>query len=178
MTLKDKINDEYFEWLLNLVNNSDYSEQTSYRKLLTHLHRKPFRYSIPRDENRALDGIDLRDRFARANDYCDDFNNGECSILEMMIALAIRCEEDIMDDPHLGDRTSQWFWDMIANLNLNDMTNVAYDCDYVDRALDIFLNRGYRRDGSGGLFRIKNCPKDLRKVEIWYQLCWYLESIT
>ena len=37
-------------------------------------------------------------------------DNKTCSVLEMMIALAIRCEEHIMDDPDVGNRTGQWFW--------------------------------------------------------------------
>lgn len=38
--------------------------------------------------------------------------------LEMIIALAIRLEEHIMDDPDIGNRTGQWFWDMIVSLGL------------------------------------------------------------
>ena len=37
--------------------------------------------------------------------------------------------------------------------------------------------REYAPDGRGGLFTIRNCEEDLRKVEIWYQLCWYLDTI-
>ena len=39
----------------------------------------------------------------------------------MMIALAIRCEEHIMDDPDAGDRTGQWFWSMLVSLGLGSM---------------------------------------------------------
>jgi hypothetical protein len=104
--------------------------------------------------------------------------DGPCSVLEMMIALAIRCEETIMDDPDIGDRTRQWFWGMIINLGLGGMTDANFDPDFVDDSVLRFLNRDYEPDGRGGLFTIRNCHRDLRDVEIWYQLCWYLDSIT
>jgi hypothetical protein len=104
--------------------------------------------------------------------------DGPCSVLEMMIALAIRCEENIMDDPLIGDRTRQWFWSMISSLGLSGMTDTRFDNKSVDRVLETFLDRDYKPNGEGGLFTIKRCEKDLRKVEIWYQLLWYLDTIT
>ena len=101
--------------------------------------------------------------------------NAPCSVLEMMVALAIRCEETIMDNPAYGDRTAQWFWGMIRTLGLYSMTDDRFDQEYVDMVIDRFLNRDYEPNGEGGLFKINNCKYDLRKIEIWYQLCWYLD---
>ena len=95
----------------------------------------------------------------------------------MMIALAIRCEENIMDDPHMGDRTGQWFWGMITNLGLGGMTDESFDIDSASRKIRRFLDRKYEPDGTGGLFTIPRCSVDLRTVEIWYQLCWFLDTI-
>lgn len=175
MTIKDQINNEYFEWMYDLVGGMRGSKYTSYRKLLLLLHNTEFVYSIPMDENRAEDGVDLRHRFSFLNaDILDD----PCSVLEMMVALSIRCEESIMDDTTMGDRTGQWFWGMINNLGLSAMTDANFDRRYVEDCVQQFLNRDYEEDGRGGLFRVKNCEVDLRNVEIWYQLCWYLDSIT
>ena len=66
---------------------------------------------------------------------------------------------------------------MINNLGLGDMIDSRFDEFYVEETIDIFLNREYQSNGKGGLFTIKNCDYDLREVEIWYQLCWYLDSI-
>ena len=95
----------------------------------------------------------------------------------MLIALAIRCEEHIMDDPDIGNRTGQWFGGMIDNLGLGSMYDENFDRDYVDEKIGIFLNRDYERNGKGGLFTVKHCKYDLRTVEIWYQMCWYLDYI-
>ena len=184
MRVNETTINDYFEWLYNSVCVNKYSSSISYRKLLSRLHSIPFRYSIPKDGNRADDGVGLRYRFANETQIHEDLVEtvvdeleGPCSVLEMMIALAIRCEVDIMDDPHYGDRTKQWFWGMIVNLGLGSMSDAKYNRDEVDAIINRFLDRKYERDGRGGLFRVENCDRDLRKVEIWYQLCWYLDSI-
>ena len=99
-----------------------------------------------------------------------------CSVLEMMIALSMRCEEQIMDDPDIGNRTGQWFWDMIDNLGLGNMSDSKFDSLYVDEVLQRFLNRDYKRNGEGGLFTINRRGLDMRSVEIWYQMCWHLQE--
>ena len=109
--------------------------------------------------------------------YITDEWDEPCSVLEMMVALAIRCEESIMDNPVYGDRTGQWFWNMIVSLGLGSMTDEMYDRDYVDNIVDRFLDRDYSPDGRGGLFTIRNCEYDLRDVEITHQLYWYLDTI-
>lgn len=176
--MRSKIKTQYFEWLSNLVCRNRVSKQVSYTKLLMHLDTTRFKYSIPLDRNRASDGVDLRYRFASLTDCsANEARVGGCSILEMMVALSIRCEESIMDDPDIGDRTGQWFWGMIANLGLNGQNDDRYDPEYVDAVLDRFLAREYEPDGKGGLFRIRDCDTDLRDVHIWRQMSWYLDTI-
>ena len=179
---REKIINEYFEWMYDLVCGGRYAKDISYRKLLMQLHRTNFVYSIPMDENRELDGIDLRRRFAydtyQDEDQVRDALIGPCSILEMMIALSIRIEEEIMDNPNIGNRTSQWFWGMVVTLGLGSMTDDNFDLKLVKNNLQRFLNRDYEPNGQGGLFLIRNCDQDLRKVEIWHQVCWYLDNIT
>ena len=179
MTFKDRINDEYFDWLCDVVDSKRFSKQVSYRKLLMHLHNIEFTWFIPYDDNRADDGIMLRRKYAlaRHDEELSDYISGPCSVLEMMAALAIRCEESIMDDTLFGNRTGQWFWGMIHNLGLSPMNDSNFDAEFVDDVIARFLNREYEPDGKGGLFTIKNCDHDLRTVEIWRQLSWYLGSI-
>ena len=178
MTRND-IHDEYFEWLFSLVAENRPSSQISFRKLLMRLHYTEFTYTIPKDQNRAEDGMSLRYRFACAHPYIEDaelYLDGPCSMLEMMVALAFRCEE-IMDNPEVGDRTGQWFWGMVTSLGLGGMTDRQFDREVVDDILRYFMRREYDRNGRGGLFTIRRCTRDLRDVEIWIQLCWYLDSI-
>lgn len=176
--MQDRISSQYFKWLSGLVYRERYS------RLLSLLHRIDFRYSISKDQNRANDGESLRYRFAIMEGYEDsvdmvlDILDFPCSVLEMMVALALRCEEDIMDDASIGDRTAQWFWEMIVSLGLGSMNDTMIDNDRVIDIIERFLNRDYEPNGKGGLFTIRRCSEDLRTVEIWRQLCWYLDCIT
>ena len=177
--MREELNHRYFDWMWHLVCDDEYSK-VSYRKLLTHLHELEFTYILPMDENRFADGIDLRYKFGYYCHYEDPIiatylDDKPCSVLEMMVALSIRCE-DIMDDPEIGDRTGQWFWNMIVNLGLGRMNDRYFDEDYVDDVIYTFLNREYEYDGTGGLFTVKNTNTDMRNVEIWHQMCWSLNE--
>ena len=167
----------YFGWLSDLVCEERYSDRISYEKLLTFLYNTEFRYSIPMDRNRASDGINLRRRYSL--EIHDDFHiRKPCSILEMMIALAIRIEEDIMDNPNVGNRTGQWFWGMVTSLGLGSFYDSRFDEDSANDIIEDFLDHNYKPDGRGGLFTVRNCDIDLRDEEIWTQMCYYLDTIT
>lgn len=173
-----ELNNLYFDWMYRRV----CKKVRPYRKLLRQLHDIDFDYLIPMDGNRAEDGVELRYRFGYEKSldehaiasYLDD---RPCSVLEMLVALATRCEEHIADDPDIGDRTHIWFWDMIRSLGLDIMSDNRYDPEYVGAAIDRFMNRDYARNGSGGLFTVENSRHDMRSMEIWYQMCAYLEDI-
>lgn len=178
MPLQQGVKEEYFKWLYNYVCNGRVHSKVSYEKLFKFLHNTEFTFTIPNDINRAKDGVNLRYRFAMIEDdeTILDILDGPCSVLEMMIALAIRCEETIMDNTEYGDRTGQWFWEMMSNLGIGYMSDDIFDVEFVDDTVYNFLDRSYYPDGRGGLFYIKDCPDDLRNVEIWSQLCWYLDN--
>lgn len=171
--------DEYFDWIYELMVPAP--DGVSFRKLFRQLFDTEYTPVLRRDSNRAEDGIDLRYRFSLEKEY--DYEHisacldGPCSVLEMMAALALRIEENIMDDPAYGNRTTTWFWRMIASLGLNGMFDKVYDQKYVTECLDRFLKQDYEPNGKGGLFTIKKCERDLREVEIWYQCNWYLDSL-
>ena len=178
-----ELSNEYFNWLYNLVSENRYAEGISFRKLLRFLHETEFTWMIPKDQNRADDGISLRYRFAMNSGYEEDIDwaldvlDGPCSVLEMMIALALRCEECIMDDPEMGNRTAQWFWNMIVSLGLGPAIDGQFDRRLAEAVITGFLFRDYEPDGRGGLFTVRRSRVDMRDLEIWHQLCEYLDSI-
>lgn len=167
---------EYYEWLLDTVGGHT-ANGIRYMKLFKKLFSTPFRWTVENDSNRATDGLELRDKFFEETD-ADSIQVvfDECSVLEMMVALSIRCETDIMADPLDDMVPSRWFWEMIDNLGLASMTDDYFDERYVEGRLNRWENREYDRDGFGGLFPLKRADKDQRKVEIWFQLCAYLDQ--
>jgi hypothetical protein len=179
---RQNLNKEYFDWMYNLVCGEKRFKKVSYRKLLSYLNKVDFNYIYEMDGNRAEDGMDLRYRFGYENDIPDyeitaHLDDRPCSILEMMVALSVRCEENIMDNPDIGDRTGKWFWGMIESLGLYSMDDSCFDRSKADKIIHCFLSRDYKMNGEGGLFTIPNYRGDLRYVEIWYQAMWYLDTV-
>jgi len=163
----------YLEWLCKKV-PSDFGTR-SYKKLLKKLFCEEFTYTMPMDENRAIQGASMRKEYADENCLGDYWMASEpCTVLEMMVSLADICEERIMKDDAQGNRTGRWFWDMIASIGLMDMDDECFDEGFVHRKIETMLKRKYHPDGRGGLFTIPNVRKDLRTVDIWYQAQWYL----
>ena len=171
---EQEINVRYFDYMQKLAGGD---EEDIF--LLRVLHNYEFRYSLPMDGNRAEDGINLRYRFGHDSGIpmsvvASLLDIRPCSVLEMLISLALRCEEHIMSNSDFGDRTSYWFWGMISNMGISP----SDDIDRIKFAVRRFLDREYEPSGEGGLFTLRRHERDLRTVEIWQQLMWYLSEIS
>lgn len=181
--MKYQMREDYKNWLLNLT----YSwclDHGSYIKLMEYLYSQPFYSIYPNDRNRASDGIEMRFRFIENCEglqytYHDVYKylTHDCNVLEMMTALAKRCEEHIMGDPEIGDKSAAWFWEMICSMGLQSMTDENFDILKVEKKVTNMLDHNYKKDGTGGLFTVKNPNLDMRYAEIWYQMNWYLSEL-
>ena len=166
---------EYFEWLCHFV------KLKNHKKLLFLLFSIDFTYDLPMDGNRYEDGIDLRCRFADEKGYPQRYaahwlDNVPCSMLEMMVALCLRIEEHITGNPDDGDKTSEWFKDMLKTSGLYNFADDSYSERTSIAIIQDILTRNYARNGDGGLFKLRHTRKDLRRVEIWYQAMWYIDE--
>ena len=191
--MRNKIVDDYYDWLLDIIKPSE-QKPLVYDDVLYALFSTEFYSVVKNDSNRAGDGLRLRDEYVYENhlpnSYLDDLdrNLGPCSVLEMMIALAKRVEDEFMYDPKKGNRTKKWFWIMVNNLNLAHLAHpwptlgplLEGKSGPKKEFLDIvenFLERRYEKNGEGSIFRINKGNFDMRKAEIWYQMCWYQNYI-
>lgn len=167
----------YFKWLVERI---DDGRARDYRMLLCELFHTIFTYSIPRDHNRATDGTDLRYIYANAigadPEFWRDFMPVECTMLEMMVALAIRWDDSIMFEADRGPRPGILFWIMVENTGLDYFSDRNFDKNKVSGIIEKVINRTYGIDGKGGLFVTKDRKIDMREMEIWYQLNYFMES--
>ncbi len=157
---------EYFIWLCEKIDNG---ETQNYTDMLYLLHSIDFRYSVYMDENRLIDGLDLR------NEHHGLVNINPCSVLEMFVALSEKCEHFIMDNGEV-DRTSSWFWLMMINLGLDMYDNNNYNEESIRDIIDTFLDRTYLPNGYGGAFITMDTQRDMRDIELWVQLNMYINE--
>lgn len=174
MNRDQTLDGRYFDWLGEKVHLGNRKNPArSYLNLAKQLYQVSFHWYVPNDDNRAMDGLDLRYEFLEELGEEGDqmWLELDCSIFEMLIALARRITFQAEDD------LAKWFWTLVGNLGLRGCSDLHYDSDHattVDLAIERLLNRTYSRDGSGGLFPLKSPPTDQRVTEIWYQMSAYL----
>lgn len=161
---------EYYEWLKKYIIGVD-PDLYIYNKLLWQLHNHEFRIKLKNDKNRIEDAVELRLIFGHI------MENHPISVFEVMVALASRAEQSIMHDDILGDRTSRWFWSMIDSMGLTYYTDDDYKPKEVGDILTRLIQRRYAPNGAGGLFTVRPPHGDMRRMEIWDQLCLYLDDV-
>ena len=178
--MRNKRAESYFWWLVDYVDvNVGDNPNKSYVLLMRTLHTKEFYWIIELDSNRASDGINLRYKFAEEHERprkIEGLVDGPCTVLEAMVALASRCEHDIMANSG-KDRTPKWFWDMIVNLGLDQYTDANFVLEDVEYIIDVWLDRQFKGNGEGSPFPLKLPKCDTRNIQMWYMLeQYYIEK--
>ena len=169
--------EDYFNWLYRLVCLSGRPDASFYM-MLKALYRKEFYGLIPNDDNRGVDGQALRDEFRHLEhqELGPNWFRAPSTVLEMLIALSRRMVL-IFIGTDIEATYDKWFWEMIENLGLDNLTDSIFfnqDGQYVvEEILNNLLERTYEPNGSGGLFPLTNPRIDQRGVEIWYQMQYY-----
>lgn len=182
---------KYFEFLSNLVGDHEHN------MLLRELHRIEFYSIVPNDDNRGEDGRRLREIFLDgsmeppSNNYQrryqeshtgssslqNDLPLGPCTVLEMLIGVAIRMEFNLEGCP-FEKTAAECFWIIINNLELDWCTDAEYlnhmANEIVREQIETLLDRKYDPNGEGGMFPLMRPSRDQREVEIWYQMSEYL----
>lgn len=170
--------DRYFKYLIGKISSYKFVDVKDYGRLLKFLFSHEFVWSnrTETDANRADDGIRLRLLYFQDEKILSAKSDMRqpCSILEMMVALAIRIDADIMGEAGEKSNAGKWFWEMLANLGLANQTNSMYDEGYVTGVVETWLGRAYKKDGDGGLFPLRRTRVDQRNVPIWDQMGEYL----
>lgn len=170
----------YFEWLYaKAFEVRDLGSNDSYLTVCSHLHSVEFWDGVPNDDNRRVEGEELRDEFVSntpvvdAEDYARLYSNGRASVFEVLIGLARRAEYNV----ELG--ISEWMRIFLDNLGLLQYSDAKFRVAHrgeVERIIRIFNQRQYDRNGQGGIFPLQRTRRDQRRVELWYQMAAYIKE--
>jgi len=173
--MKSRIEQAYFQWLCRQV-NIEYGRPTNrtYDQLLEILHGKEFVWMIPNDDNRVIDGADLRNVFLNEISV-EDPGMGPLlhlpvSVLEVIIGLSNRL--GFLD----GGGPADWAWRLFENLDLHKMWDPlsSRKRETIDDRLDVLIWRRYEPDGNGGFFPLAFPDRNQLKEELWHQMNSYL----
>ena len=158
--------DEYFESLYTRLGRPGNEE------LLLKLYLIPYEYSVPLDENRVADVYDLLNP--------PFFKKDDVSVLEVLIALAIRAEQISGDE--FGMDYVDFAWEFIYNLVGTDKGNLFIDTTGI-KDIEVATLSWMHREGHYDIF-----PHDLMKryhkskrywgEQLFMQLNHYLEELS
>lgn len=172
------IDEMYLGWLYA---EAGYSQRGRHSQthwcLLAQLYSKEFVWSVPNDDNRLVDGVDLRMQFLELNQIRTPdpkWMELGCNMLELLIAISRRLSFLQDGEP------SVWFWHLLEVLDLEQYNDTRYNMTVeglVDQTLNRVIYRQYEPNGVGGLFPLRNPKHDQRKVELWSQLNAYLNEL-
>lgn len=190
----------YFIYLMKLVGLNGPDKNQEYRKketddktyfvLANILFRTEFKARIEFDKNRIEEGKILRENFALFNSGFKSYEAidiPEVSFLEVMIGLCQKFDTDVMMTEDETDRSKDWFWLMLKNVNLDIYTDSAfYDPDDEEASpylicksiLQVINDREYSEDGTGGFFPLKHPKYNQKNRELWLQMHeYFLENL-
>lgn len=171
----NKLWDDYLQWLLW---RCGLERERRYDRLFESLHGMDFIYCLDRDENREVDGLDLRDQYEIPSiyrEYDKDFYNKKCSVMEMLVALAIRVDDDIVGDPG-EEHPEEFFMEMIKNLGLGAHKDNRFRKADVECIIYRWMRRKFRSNGEESPFPVRDDPRDQRDLEIWDQVNSYINE--
>lgn len=168
--------DDYLEFL---IWRCQIQKLTRFGRLFEILHHVDFEWELERDENRESDGVDLRDEYDIPDGFDEKteeaFYARRCSVLEMLIGLAIRVDDEFIGDP-AEEHPEIFFMEMIENLGLDKFKGNRYTESDVIKIVNRWMHRDFERNGRGSPFPVKKSRRDQRKLEIWDQMNTYISE--
>lgn len=125
----------YFDYIMDLVGGGDLWD--GYEMQLARLFERKYYFINPINENLVSEVENLRANFVDGSYILDSATPiDEASVLEILIVLAMKIDEDVMDNPKFGSesRADMWFKDIFEA--------AGFDCraDEIDGKIDDLLD--------------------------------------
>src|SRR3954453_1128661 len=119
MTNRHPLAEDYLRWLEPQIRDEYSNQNRTYWELLNMMMAKDFGWFVPNDDNRIMDGLDLRAEYCFTHhihpNSLQDLGRG--SFLEVLIGLSRRVAFDA------GGPPCGWAWQLLQNLELHRMSD-------------------------------------------------------
>lgn len=173
--MTSSLTEDYLRWLEPQIRDSRGNPEKTYGDLVRLMFEKEFVPLIANDDNRAVDGQDLRAEFCHEQKLrpVSLKNLGLASFLEVLIGLSRRLSFAATGQPQ------GWAWQLLTNLELHRMPDPLSrrKAQQASDILDVCISRTYQHDGLGGFFPLAWPDEDQTKVELWYQMAAYIDEL-
>ena len=168
---------DYCWWLMNVAGIFD--EQ--WYNLCSLLHSLSVGEPIIADDaNRFDDGMAQRDYFVDKLPWDEqqfaemELEKHPCSFFEMLVALAVRIDNEYLGDPKAPD-PGKWLFKMLDNLDItkyaryNDIITSSQERIIIKR-VEFMLDREYDDCGNINIFKLKRPISGFHCMSIWQQM--------
>jgi hypothetical protein len=175
-TMSRSLVEGYLKWLGSQIRNRRDAPDQQYQQLTQLMFEKEFVPLVGLDDNRVVDGVDLRSEFCfqkgLPTNSLENLGPG-ASFLEVLIGLSRRLAFSA------SGNAQSWAWQLLTNLELHKMPDplTRRKQKQADDILDSCIWRTYRPDGQGGFFPLAWPQEDQTKVELWYQMAAYIDEL-
>ena len=122
-TMSNPLTEDYFLWLVPQIRDTtdgSSNPHKTYDGLCRIMFEKEFVWTVPNDDNRIGDGLDLRVDFCRERQIPMETRHTlleYCSFLEVLIGLSRRLSFNA------GGEAPRWAWQLLTNLELTKMSD-------------------------------------------------------
>lgn len=173
-TISRSTTEDYLHWLESQLLDEDSARKT-YGDLVKAMFAKKFLAIMAMDNNRMVDGLDLRVEFAHHEHIRPDRMSslGPCSFIEVLVALSRRLAFNA------GGQAPGWAWQLLCNTELDRLSDplTRPKLRRADEIMDTVIYRRYFPDGTGGFFPLNHPDDDQTQIELWYQMHAYISEL-
>lgn len=172
---KSSLRGDYLRWLESQLRDESTRPSKSYWDLVNVMFERQFEWSVPHDDNRLADGLDLRAEYAHDFGVSRDdmMALGPCSFLEVLLGLSRKLAFTA------GGKAPGWAWTLLENLGLSRMSDPFTRAKHnrTQEIMDTAIYRRYSPDGQGGFFPLAYSDDDQTTIELWYQMNAFVEEL-
>lgn len=173
--MSNSLSEDYFRWLAPQIRETRDAQGETYDNLVTIMYETEFFSEVANDDNRMVDGTDLRWEFGNIHNIPMHAREplGPCSFLEVLIGLSRRLAFTA------GGSAPGRAWELVTNLELHRMSDPLsqYKVRKAKDILDACIFRKYAPNGLGGFFPLAWPDDDQTEVELWYQMAAYIGEL-
>lgn len=167
--------EDYLRWLEPQLRDEHGNPDKDYWDLLNVMFEKDFLVVVEMDDNRVVDGLDLRVEYARKHHIRPEVMQslGAGTFLEVLIGLSRRLAFTA------GGQAPGWAWQLLGNLELQRMSDplTRQKRRKAQEIMDVAIQRTYAPDGTGGFFPLAYPDEDQTRIQLWYQMSAYIEEL-